>query len=145
MVKVFGVGRLGRDAELRHLQSGEAVLNFSVACDGQKKGNEKTTTWLNCALWGKRAESLAPRLTKGTSVGISGTLSEREYTTKSGEVRRDLECRVDDVTFAGSKPQNGADYERRSYGTSGQGASAKHAVDVRPEHFSAGPDEGVPF
>ena len=71
------------------------VLNFRVASD-VGFGDRKTTLWLGCALWNKRAEALAPMLGKGQYVAISGELSQREY-EKDGQTRTALEVRVAEV------------------------------------------------
>ncbi|WP_370316317.1 single-stranded DNA-binding protein [Sagittula sp.] len=71
------------------------VLNFRVASD-VGFGDRKSTLWLGCALWGKRAEALAPMLNKGQYVAISGELSQREY-EKDGQTRTALEVRVGEV------------------------------------------------
>lgn len=64
-MKAHGLARLGRDAEVRRTPSGEAVCNLSLAFNVRNKG-EQETTWVEAALWGKRAESLAPYLLKGS-------------------------------------------------------------------------------
>jgi single-strand DNA-binding protein len=94
-------GPLGRDSELRSIPSGEQVLSFSVA---DSAGRDKPTIWWNCQLWGKRAASLGPYLTKGQQVAVSGSVSEREWTDKDGAKRKTLEVRVSDVALQG-KPQ----------------------------------------
>jgi single-strand DNA-binding protein len=100
-------GNLGDDAETRFTPSGAAVCNFSVAVTAGY-GDKKTTTWVRCALWGKRAEGgLVPHLTKGTQVAVSGELSTREYESK-GEKRTAVEVNVHDVTLLGGKTGNEA-------------------------------------
>jgi single-strand DNA-binding protein len=102
MLKAMGVGRLGADAEMRSLDDGTPVLNWRMAFNGPKKNADPT--WVSCALFGKRAEALEPYMVKGAQFGVSGTLSEREYKTKDGEMRKTLELRVDDVAFCGDAP-----------------------------------------
>ena len=93
-------GQLGKDAETRALPDGTPILSFSVA---DSQGRDKATIWWNCALFGKRAESLAPYLTKGTSVTVVGTVTEREYTDKDGNKRKSMDVRVQDVALQGGK------------------------------------------
>lgn len=93
-------GQLGRDAEARYMPNGDPVLSFSVA---DSQGKDKPTIWWNCQLFGKRAESLAPYLTKGQSVTVSGNITEREYTAKDGTQRKSMEIRVADVALQGGK------------------------------------------
>jgi len=100
------IGRVGRDAEMRYMPDGTAVAGFSFALTSGY-GQKQVTTWLNCSIFGKRSETLAPMLLKGTQIGITGEVLLREYTDKDGAKRSILECRVNDVTLPG-KP-DGAD------------------------------------
>ena len=93
-------GQLGKDAEVRYLNNGDPVASFSVA---DSQGKDKPTIWWRCSLFGKRADSLAPYLTKGQSVTVSGTVTEREYTDKDGQQRKAMEVRVNDVALQGGK------------------------------------------
>ena len=100
-------GNLGRDAERRETNGGTAILNFSVPAKSGFGQNEKTT-WINCAVFGKRAEGgLCDILTKGTPVVVTGELSQREWTNNAGETKQSLELYVNDVTLMGkSKPKD---------------------------------------
>ncbi len=93
-------GQLGRDAEVRFLPNGDPVANFSVA---DSQGKDKDTIWWNCQLFGKRAESLAQYLTKGQSVTITGSVSQRKYTDKNGVEKISTDVRVNDVALQGGK------------------------------------------
>ena len=95
-------GQLGKDAEVRYLANGDAVSNFSVA---DSQGKDKLTIWWRCSLFGKRAESLAPYLTKGQAVTVSGTVTEREY-QKDGATLKAMEIRVNDVALQGGKRES---------------------------------------
>jgi single-strand DNA-binding protein len=98
-------GNLGKDAELKYLQSGESVLTFSVA---DSEGRDKGTIWWNCSLWGKRAESLDPFLKKGSQVTVTGRVTERSYTDKNGQERKAMDVRVNDIALQG-KPTGSHD------------------------------------
>lgn len=67
-----GLVRLGRDASLRYMSDGTPVLNMALAYNwGTKDGSGKRAVqWVDAALFGKRAESLAPHLTKGTALDV---------------------------------------------------------------------------
>lgn len=95
-------GQLGKDAEVRYTASGDAVCNFSVS---DSQGKDKPTIWWWCSLFGKRAESLSQYLTKGQSVTVSGTITEREYTDKDGTKKKAQEIRVGDVALQGGQRQ----------------------------------------
>lgn len=97
MFQIMAAGNIGKDAVLRNTQSGEPVCSFSIGCKVQK-GREQSTEWLSCSIWGKRAQSLAPYLTKGVSVSVLGALTTREHEGKTY-----LECRVSEVTLQGGQ------------------------------------------
>jgi single-strand DNA-binding protein len=88
-------GNLGRDAETRRTQGGDAVTSFSVAVE-DRQGKEKRTIWFDVSIWGKRGEALASYLTKGTRVAVAGDLSTREHEGKTY-----LSVRADQVTLLG--------------------------------------------
>lgn len=93
-------GNVARDMEVRYLPNGDAVGNFSVA---DNQGKDKPAIFWNCSLYGKRADSLAQYITKGQSVTVSGTATEREWTDKEGNKRKTQEVRVSDVALQGGK------------------------------------------
>ena len=95
-------GNLARDAKINSTEKGDSVGSFSV---GVKSGygDKAVTNWINCSLWGKRADSLAPYLMKGQGVAISGELSLRKYKSKDGSEGASMEVRVQDVTLIGNK------------------------------------------
>ena len=94
-------GTLTRDAEVKYLPNGDPIANFSVA-DNQG-GRDKQAIFWNCGLYGKRAESLAQYLTKGQAVTVTGSVSEREWTSKDGEKRKTMDVRVNDVALQGGR------------------------------------------
>lgn len=114
-------GRLGADGELRTTQSGEKVLGFRVAND-VGFGERKTTQWVDCSIWGRRAESLAQHLTKGKSVVVSGEVTLREYEKRDGTRGAGLSVRVAEIDFTGGAREEGGGgggYESRGGGSSG--------------------------
>jgi single-strand DNA-binding protein len=103
-------GTLGKDAELKKMPNGDAICNFSVA---DSQGRDKPTIWWNCGLYGKRAESLSQYLTKGQSVTVTGSVSEREWTDKEGNKRKSMDVRVNDVALQGGRKDADPQQERR--------------------------------
>jgi single-strand DNA-binding protein len=103
MSKMFGLARLGRDAEIRTTSQGESVATLALAFSYGRKGSDgkRPTQWVDGALWGKRAEALAPYLLKG---GLVSVLLEdvhiETYQGKNGEASK-LVGRVVDVELAG--------------------------------------------
>ena len=102
MNSLSATGNISRDAELRFTPNQDAVCSFSFALSSGF-GDKKVTTWLNCNVWGSRAETLAPMLLKGTTVGIVGELTNRPYKAKDGTEKFSLEVRVNDLTLLGKK------------------------------------------
>ena len=98
-------GTLGRDLELRKMPNGDSVGSFSVA---DSQGRDKPTIWWNCQLFGKRADSLAQYLTKGQKVTVVGNLTEREWTDKDGNKRKQMDVRVNDIALQGGKREGAA-------------------------------------
>ena len=97
-------GNVGRNAELRRTQSGEPVLGFSVAVDQgkDKSGNKRDSVWVNCSIWGKRAESLERYITKGSKLVLSGRPSAQVYKEKAS-----LTLSVNELTFMGGGQEAG--------------------------------------
>ena len=96
------IGNIGRDAELRFMADQTPVAGFSFAVNSGYGKNAKTT-WLECSIFGKRAETLAPMLLKGTQIGITGEFSIREYQDKDGNLKTSPSLRVENVTLLGKK------------------------------------------
>lgn len=88
--------------EMRYLNSGDAVLQFSVA---DNQGKDKQPIWWRCALFGKRAESLQSFIQSGAKVTVVGSVSEREFTDKNGQERKAMEIRVNDISLQGGKAE----------------------------------------
>lgn len=100
-------GNLGRDCETRFTPGGDAITSFSVALTSGY-GEKKITSWMNCSVWGKRGEAVAPYLKKGTQVAISGELALRPYTNKDGIEKVSPDVRVNDLTLLGGRSTESA-------------------------------------
>jgi single-strand DNA-binding protein len=103
-------GGLGRDAELKYLNNGDPICNFSVA---DSQGRDKGTIWWNCTLFGKRGEALAQYLTKGQSVTVVGSVTEREWQDKEGNKRKSMDVRVSEIALQGGRKDAEPQEERR--------------------------------
>jgi single-strand DNA-binding protein len=104
------VGGLGRDAEIKYLNNGDPICNFSVA---DSQGRDKGTIWWNCTLFGKRGEALAQYLTKGQSVTVVGSITEREW-EKDGVKRKSMDVRVSEIALQGGRKDSEPQEERRA-------------------------------
>ena len=111
--KVILVGNLGRDPEVRHLDNGRAVANFSLATSEtykNKQGERVTyTEWHNMVLWTPLAEIAEKYLKKGNQVYIEGKLTSRSYEDKDGVTKYITEVVGREMTLLGKPPQNEAD------------------------------------
>ena len=89
--KVFLVGNLIRDPELRHTAQGTSVASFSLAVNRNYKGSDgefkKETNFFNIVVWGKVGENCAKYLSKGRSALVEGRLQNRSYETQDGQKR----------------------------------------------------------
>ncbi len=106
--KVILVGNLGKDPEVRHLDSGVAVANFSLATTENYKNKEgervSQTEWHNVVLWRGLAEVAEKYLKKGSSVYIEGKIKNRKWEDKEGNTRYNTEILADNLTMLGAKP-----------------------------------------
>ena len=87
-------GNLGRDPELKEVGSNQ-VASFSV---GVRTGQDETT-WVNCSVWGKRADTVMKFFKKGSKVTLSGSGKLRTYEKKDGTQGSSLEMSVNDFTL----------------------------------------------
>lgn len=103
--KIFIMGRLTRDPELRTTNSGTSVASFSLAVDRNYKGadGEKETDFIDCVAWRQTGEFAAKYFTKGRMAVVEGRLQIRPWTDKEGNNRRSAEVIVDNMYFGDSK------------------------------------------
>lgn len=101
MNQIMIKGNVGQNPELRDIGNGQSVCRFSVAVNESyfTKTNEKkeTTTWFNVSVWGKRAESLVQRLSKGSRVFVIGKVRQSKYTDKQGVEKTNFEIIANSV------------------------------------------------
>ena len=104
--KVILVGNLGKDPEVRYLDSGVAVANFSLATteNYKNKQGEKVsqTEWHNIVLWRGLAEVAEKWLKKGSSVYIEGKIRTNKWEDKEGNTRYNTEILADNMTMLGN-------------------------------------------
>ncbi len=124
--KVILVGHLGQDPEVRHINSGTAVCNLSIATSESwkdKQGNkQERTEWHRCVAWGKLAEICGQYLRKGALVYLEGKLETQKW-EKDGETRYTTQVRVEQMRMLGGKGDGQRSQSRRDdgagYGDSG--------------------------
>lgn len=126
--RVIISGNLTRDPELRSTQSGMAVLSFGVAVNDRRK-NPSTGEWedypnfVDCTMFGARANSLAQYLSKGTKVAIEGKLRWSQW-ERDGQKRSKLEVIVDELEFMSSRTNTGGAQQYDTYAAQPQAYSA---------------------
>lgn len=111
-------GRLGKEPEVRATQSGTSVMSLWVCVNGRKKDSsgewQDDPSWVDCIVFGSRADGLRKILHKGSFVAVRGHLHENRWEDKGGGKRRNLEVVADDVDpgpkLEGSKPAPADDY-----------------------------------
>lgn len=108
--RVFLIGRLTRDPELRFIPSGTAVANFGIAVNrlykttsGEKK---EEVCYINIVAWRKLAELCGEYLKMGSPVLIEGRLQSRSWEAKDGQKRNTLEVIADKIEFLSKPPQS---------------------------------------
>jgi len=105
--KVILVGNLGKDPEVKYLDNGVAVANFSLATTEKYKNKEgekvSQTEWHNIVLWRGLAEVAEKYLKKGASVYIEGKIKTRKWEDKDGNTRYNTEILADNMTMLGGK------------------------------------------
>lgn len=98
------IGHLGKDCETRYLPSGDAVANFSIACNWKGKDSEGVE-WVRLTAFGKLAEICAEYLKKGSQVYVSGRMRTRKYQDREGNDRYSTEIVADRMQMLGGKQE----------------------------------------
>ena len=127
--KVFLIGNLGADPEVRYTSSGSAVANFRIATSevwNDRNGErQERTEWHRIVVWGKQAEHCGEYLSKGRSVHVEGRIQTREWDDRDGNKRYTTEIVANSVTFLGGRGEGGGGggggYGGGGYGGGGGG------------------------
>ena len=133
--KVFLIGRLGRDPEVRYMPNGEAVCNFSVATSeswkDQSGQRQEKTEWHNITMYRRLAEIAGKYLKKGSQVYLEGKIQTRKYTDKNGAERTAYDIIANEMKMLGG-------------GNDGQQAQSAHAETPTPPHRQAQAAQAAP-
>ena len=101
--KIFIMGRLGRDPEVRYTQAGKPVASFSLAVDRDytdQATGKRPCDWVDVVAWDARARFVQQYFRKGRMAIVEGRLQVRDYTGRDGSKRRAVEVVADSVYFA---------------------------------------------
>ena len=145
--RVILIGNLGKDPEIRSLEGGVKVANFSLATTETYKGKNgervEQTEWHNIVLWRGLAEVAESYLKKGNSVFIEGKIRTRDWTDKDGNKRYTTEIVGDNMVMLGSR----RDQSAGNGDTGNQGAekeSQAEPQDTTPD-LTADTGDDLPF
>lgn len=116
MNKVFLIGRLTRDPELRYTGSNVAVASFTLAVNRtySNQSGERETDFINIVVWRKQAENVKNYLIQGSQVAIDGRIQTRNYDDQDGKRHYITEVVADNVEFLGTKGSNTASNNQSS-------------------------------
>ena len=132
--KVTLTGNLTRDVELRSTASGTAVMKFGIAVNERIKNNQ-TGEWedypnfIECTMFGKRAEGVSKYLSKGSKVAIEGHLRYSQW-DKDGQKRSKLEVIVDEIELMSGQQQSTPAYSAPSYSPPSYPATSVYDEDI---------------
>jgi single-strand DNA-binding protein len=143
--KAILMGRLTREPELRHTNSGTAVCSFSIAINNGF-GENAQTDFINCVAWNKTAEFVSKYFSKGKMIIVIGRISTRSWDGPDGKKNYATEVVANEVAFGESK-RDGGDYNSApGFG----GSSAPESVPAMPAMEDGGfspldTDDDLPF
>jgi single-strand DNA-binding protein len=149
--RVFLIGRLTKDPELRYTQGGTSIASFSVANNRtytSQNERKEMVSFFNCIAWGKPGEVIAQHCKKGQRIGIEGRLQQRSWQDQNGGKRNTVEIVVENFQFlSGGAGQPGENSSQPSIGSDEAPVPsaqyyAPSDADSGPQHFS---DEDIPF
>ncbi len=142
-------GNLTRDPEVRTTQSGMPVMSLGIAVNDRRK-NSQTGEWedyanfIDCTMFGSRAQNVSQYLSKGQRVMIEGKLRYSQW-ERDGQKRSKIEVIIDDLDFAGTRSQGG--YSSQQSGNSFAGGASAYSAPTTPvvDTNSSVYDEDIPF
>ena len=143
MNKLFIVGNLTRDPELRTTSSGISVCSFTVAVNRRRSsnaaGNQPEADFFRVSAWRQLGENCQRYLAKGRKVAVTGSVSVSTYQGNDGMTRASLEVNADDVEFLSPKGEGGAPADMPSAGFAPAGAVPQGSSFVQVD------EEELPF
>ena len=137
MNKVFLIGRLTRDPELRYTSSNLPVASFTVAVNRTftNQSGEREADFRNVVVWRKQAENIKNYLKQGSQIAIDGRIQTRSYDDSEGKKRYVTEVVADNVQFLDSKSSNRSD-DMSSVTPSSFSDNSEPTTDVKSDPFA---------
>jgi len=138
------IGRLVADPETRYTQSGIAVCNFRLAVDRKFKNQsgEREADFINCVAWRKAGEIIGQYMSKGSQIGVQGSLQSRNWEDKDGNKRTSFEVQVEEFKFLDSKGGGGSRGPSQQPPSGGPGPDTGPPPDAPPDNRM---DDDLPF
>lgn len=144
--KVILVGNVGKDPDIRHLESNVSVASFSLATTEvyNNKAGERVsqTEWHNIVCWRSLATLAEKFIRKGSQVYIEGKIRSRSYDTGDGVKKTAYEIYADEVRLLDRKPSSGTPPLPESNGTKGAADTGSYTPETNGQEDSA---EDLPF
>ena len=134
--KVILVGRVGRDPEMRQMQSGKSVVNLSLATTSKRKdangNNIEDTQWHRLTAYDKLAEIIGQYVHKGSLLYVEGSLKYGKFTDKDGNEKNTTDIVIGQMQMLGSKGES-------------QGETRRNQENEQQRQQSFDEDEDLPF
>ena len=146
--RIILMGRLTRDPELRHTQTGTPVASFSLAVDRDFKDRntgEKATDFIDIVAWRQTAEFVSRFFTKGRMAVVEGRLQMRDYTDRDGNRRTAAEVVADNVYFGDSRRDTEGGGSYGGYGGGYSAPAPAASAPVPPPAYTAPMGGGSQF
>ena len=141
--KVFLMGNLTRDVQIKHTANNTAIANLSLAVNRRYRNNagemQEETTFVDCEAWGRTAETMGKYLSKGRPVFIEGRLRLDQWEDREGNKRSKLVVVIDTFTFVDSRGSSGGNdgnsggqsrYQPAQTGSGGGGGGTTNTDDI---------------
>ncbi len=141
--RIILVGNLTRDPQLSYTPANTAVCKFGIATNRRWKDREgnsrEDVCFVDCALFGRSAETFNQYMSKGRPVLVEGRLTLNQWTTPEGDKRSKHEVFVENFTFLGGRGDDGGVQGAET------GAAMPAGAQSGPEHEGPPPKDDIPF
>jgi single-strand DNA-binding protein len=148
MNKVFLIGNLTQDPEVRSLTSGTPVAEFGLAVNRRYRDRngerQEETLFIQVESWGRLAEFCGDWLKKGRRVFVEGRLRLDSWETKDGSKRSRIKVRADRIQFADLRPVDTGDEASPRRDKTSQGEPSKDTAESKEAESNA-TDDDLPF
>jgi single-strand DNA-binding protein len=157
--KCMLLGNLGADPELRVTSGGQSVLTLRLACSesylDKNRVRQERVEWVQCVVWGRRAEALAKFLKKGSKIFVEGSLQTQSWEDREGVKRYRTQVVAHNVILGGgSKARSVPEDERRERPNRRSGGQPQREEEKGSydnggfdgsDYGAGGVDDGIPF